>query len=446
MTLKLINLSRFIVIPFLLFIILADSAFAQQDDKERRRKLLQDANVESKRKEIEITVQSVDISNFPVMKIIIEGYNKLGEPLDSLSADNLFVYEKGIAKKVISVEKIPVAEIVPVDFIFVVDITGSMQPYINSVKDYVSTFTTNLVKRGIDYTLSLILFDDEVNRIHQPTKNVIEFMGWLNAVKARGGGDEKENALEALRAAATKINSRFEANKVCVLVTDAPYHQKGEDGHGVTNLTTESAIELLQRNDVRVFSIVPPKLKNYATIAKKTRGNNYDIEYPFSQILDNFSRQITNLFILTYRSDQTIVPDSIDIGILNEDKMSLSKKTIPIVELGRKLIIENLLYSTNSYDLPDMVNELEILTDFLKSKPKLTIVIEGHTDNIGSHELNDNLSLLRAESVRRYLIKKGIGEHRISTKGYGKRKPLASNRSEMGRKLNRRTEIIIVSG
>lgn len=444
MCMKTIKFYKIIVFLFAFIFVISNSS-AQQEETEKRRKLLQEANVESKRKEIEITVQSVDISRFPLIKIIIEGFNKLGEPLDSLRADNLYVYEKGIPKKVLSVEKIPVAEIVPVDFVFVIDITGSMQPYINSVKNYVSTFTTNLVQRGIDYRLSLIMFDDEVAKIHQPTKNVIEFMDWLNAVKARGGGDEKENALEALKAAATKIDYRFEANKVCVLVTDAPYHQKGEDGHGVTNLTTESLINLLQLNDIRIFSIVPPKLNNYSMISKKTRGNSYDLDYPFSQILDNFSKQLTNLFILTYRSDQSIVPDSIDIGIVNQDRISLTKKTIPIIELGRKLIIENLLYSTNSYDLPETVSELDILTDFLINKPKVSIIIEGHTDNIGSHELNDHLSLLRAESVRKYLIRKGIAESRITSKGYGERKPLASNKSEKGRKLNRRTEVIIKS-
>ncbi|MFP4368004.1 MAG: OmpA family protein [Bacteroidota bacterium] len=410
-----------------------------------KRKLLQDAKVEAARKEIEITVNSVDISNFPEIKIIIEAYNKLGEPLDTLTSENLYVFENGVSKKVIKVEKIPVAEVVPADFIFVIDKTGSMQPFINAVKSNLLKFTSTLMKRGIDYRLGLVLFSDDVEKIYQPSNNALDLLDWLSAVKARGGGDEKENSLEALEYV-TKIDFRDEANKVVVLITDAPYHEKTETGgHGVTNQTKSSIIELLQVNDIRVFSIVPKKLQDYAEISAKTRGNAYDIDYPFSTILDNFSKQLTNLFALTYRSDQTAIPDSIEIGLLNEARSELLKKTIPIVELGRKLIIENLLYKTASAELPDTVKELEILQEFMKSKPNVVVMVEGHTDNIGSHAVNDRLSLERAESVKRYLIRKGISEHRIKTKGYGERRPIASNRDEFGRRLNRRTEIIIIA-
>ena len=75
----------------------------------------------------------------------------------------------------------------------------------------------------------------------------------------------------------------------------------------------------------------------------------------------------------------------------------------------------------------------------------MAILVEGHTDNRGADKLNDQLSLLRAESVKDYLVKRGIEANRIKTKGYGKRRPLAPNDTEFGRQLNRRTEIVIVS-
>jgi outer membrane protein OmpA-like peptidoglycan-associated protein len=422
---------------------LADSE--QIDSLQRAREILQDAKVQSSRKEIEITVRSVDISSFPMIKIMIEAYNKLGDPLDSLSADNLFVFENGIEKKVLKVEKIPAAENVPVDFVFLIDITGSMQPQINSIKANISNFTKSLLKRGIDYRIGLVLFSDDIEKVYNPTANVLDFLAWINPVRAKGGGDEKENALEAIESACKQIKWRNEANRVAVIITDAPYHQRGEDGHGVTDQTTESSIELMQKFDVRLFSIVPPKLVNYKLMASKTRGTFYDIDYPFSTILDNFSNQLTNLFNLVYKSDEETIPDSIEIALFSSDRKQLIKKTIPIVELGRKLIIENLLFQTASANLPDVIRELDILADFMNSKPNIEILVEGHTDNVGTNQVNDYLSNSRAESVKNYLIKRGIPSKRISTKGYGKRKPLASNNTEFGRKLNRRTEIIIVS-
>lgn len=416
----------------------------QRTDEEKKSEILQDAKVEAARKDIEITVRNVEITKFPEIRIIIEAYNRLGEPLDTLTADNLFVYENNIPKKVLKVEKIPVTEKASVDFIFVIDITGSMQPIINQVKDNIMNFTSSLFKRGIDYRLGLILFDDDISKVYQPTSNTFDFINWLSAIRAFGGGDEKENALNALDAA-VKYKYRPEANKVVVLVTDAPYHQAGESGQGSTNFTTESMIDKLMKNEVRVFSIAPPRLLNYQVISRKTRGNSFDIDFPFSTILDNFSKQLTNLFILTYRSDQSVIPDSIEIALFNPNQSRLVKKTIPIVELGRKLIIENLLFGTNRFELPESVSELDILADFMRNKPNISIMIEGHTDGIGGDSRNDALSLQRAESVKSYLIKKGIDALRMSTKGYGKKKPIASNKDEFGRQLNRRTEIIIVS-
>lgn len=437
---------KHIIFLFLFIPLLCFSQYGKQNDNsKKKREILDDAKIESDKKEISITVSSIDISKFPEIKLIIEAYNKLGHPLDSLSNKNLFVYENGVPKKVLQVEKIPIAETVQVDFVFLIDKTGSMQPHINQVRDNISNFANSLMKRGIDYRIGLILFSDDVDQINQPTKKVENFLDWIVEVKARGGGDEKENALEALEKAAINVSFREAATKVAVLVTDAPYHQLNESGHGVTNQTTESIIRLLQEKDLRLFSIVPPKLEKYKLISDKTRGNFYDIEYSFSTILDNFSNQLTNLFALTYRSDELAIPDSIEIALFNSGSKQLVKKTIPIVELGRKLIIENLLFQTASAVLPNVVNELNILAEFMEAKPNIAIMIEGHTDNIGSNILNQRLSELRAEAVKNYLVANGIDPIRIKTKGYGEDKPIATNSTEFGRRLNRRTEIIIVA-
>ncbi len=418
---------------------------SEKDSIDKAFEILKDAKVEAARKEIEITVRSVDISKFPEIKLMIEAYNRLGEPLDTLTTDMVSVYDNSKMQKVVSVEKIPAASNVPVDFVFVVDITGSMQPIINSIKNNISTFSQSLLKRGIDYRIGLVLFGDDVEKVFDPTSNVLNFLTWIGGVKAKGGGDVKENALEALEMTANNIKWRPEASRVNVLITDAPYHQVNESGDGVTNQTTESIIELMQRNQIRVFSIIPPKIEQYKYVSLKTRAASYDIEYPFSTILDNFSNQLTNLYNVTYKTEESTIPDSIEITLFNVINQKLIRKTIPIIELGRKLIIENLLFQTASAELPEAVKELDIVADFMNAKQNIEILIEGHTDNIGSNEVNDKLSLNRAESVKQYLAKRGIADKRMQTTGYGKRKPLATNKTEFGRKLNRRTEIIIIN-
>ncbi|NLO18379.1 MAG: OmpA family protein [Ignavibacteria bacterium] len=415
-----------------------------KESTQKARELLQEASVKSDMLDIKLTIRNADITKFPLIKIIVEASNVMGNPIDTLYAGNLTVLENNIERRVQSVEKISINERVPVDFMFLVDITGSMQFMIDGIKKNISRFTSSLVKRGIDYQIGLILFSDIIDRVFPLTNDVMEFLEWISPVKAWGGGDEKENSLEAL-ARASKVAYRDAANRVVVLITDAPYHQLGEQGDGKTSYTTNTIIRVLQDKDIRCFTIVPNNLPNYKIIAEKTRGMFYDIDFPFASILDNFSNQLTNLYALTYRTGEYTIPDSIEIAILSENSRTLVRKTIPIVELGRKLILENLLFDTNSYTVADSVGELDVLAHFMKSRANISILIEGHTDYVGSHALNDRLSLRRAESVKQYLIQKGIPAHRVSTKGYGKRRPIADNGTEFGKRLNRRTEIVIIA-
>ena len=427
---------------------LADSTSntpTSSDSLAQRKNLMQSASVTYEKKDIKLTIQNVDISHYPIIKVIVEAYNIYGQPLDTLYSEGLSVLENGVEHQVISVDKLSINERVPVDFIFVIDQTGSMQSYIDAVRKKVRDLTNFLKTRGIDYTLGLVLFSDEVDKVYQPTPDVNDFLTWIGRVKARGGGDVKENALEALEATVNEIKFRPAANKVAVLVTDAPYHQLGESGKGKSDQTTESITKKLFDEQVRVFSIVPPRLTAYNYISSNTRGNFYDIDYPFSTILDNFSNQLTNLYALKYRTAKPAIPDSIDIAIINEKKEELTKKTIPIVELGRKLIIENMLYKTGSSNLPDTVPELEVLSQFMNNRTNVVVMIEGHTDAIGSEAVNNRLSKSRAESVKEYLVRKGISRKRVKTNGYGESRPIASNNTEFGRKLNRRTEIIIIA-
>jgi outer membrane protein OmpA-like peptidoglycan-associated protein len=364
--------------------------------------------------------------------------------MDTIDPTTLTVVENGVPKPVTNVEKITIRERIPVDFVFMVDITGTMQAHINGVKDNIEGFVDALRNRGIEYRLGLVLFSDFVERSYQPTSDVKEFLSWMAKVYASGGFDEKENALEAIQTA-SRMKWMPAANRVAVLITDAPYHQFGEKGNGRTYMTTETIIPMLKDHNVRLFAIVPPDLTEYRLIAESTRGAIFDIKQPFSRILDQYSTQLTNLYAVTYRSDSKVVRDSINVAILDERKRELVKQIIPIVEIGRKFIIENLLFPTSSATLPAKVEELDVLTDFMKSRPAVQVRIEGHTDNTGSAKTNKALSLARAETVKAYLVQRGIDQRRIQTVGHGPSRPIAENTTEFGRSLNRRTEIVIIA-
>lgn len=75
--------------------------------------------------------------------------------------------------------------------------------------------------------------------------------------------------------------------------------------------------------------------------------------------------------------------------------------------------------------------------------PTMRVRIVGHTDSTGSDAINDPLSLDRAQSVRDYLVGRGVAASRIETLGRGKREPVADNASDSGRARNRRVEIFL---
>ncbi len=84
---------------------------------------------------------------------------------------------------------------------------------------------------------------------------------------------------------------------------------------------------------------------------------------------------------------------------------------------------------------------LDNVADVLAVHTNLFIEISGHTDNTGNAESNAALSQRRAESVRNYLIEKGVSAESLSAKGYGDAQPLANNTTAAGRKINRRVEL-----
>jgi OOP family OmpA-OmpF porin len=77
----------------------------------------------------------------------------------------------------------------------------------------------------------------------------------------------------------------------------------------------------------------------------------------------------------------------------------------------------------------------------LKNNPILNVMIEGHTDGIGTAAYNQRLSERRAQAVKEYFVKAGIESHRMNAVGYGLTKPIASNDTEEGRAKNRRVEV-----
>src|SRR5690554_535741 len=111
---------------------------------------------------------------------------------------------------------------------------------------------------------------------------------------------------------------------------------------------------------------------------------------------------------------------------------------------GEQFVFENIFFDFDKSDLKsESISSLTRLYDFLMENPELSILVIGHTDNVGQEAYNNNLSLKRAASVKAFLISKGISDATVQVQGMGDKAPLHPNDSEKNRALNRRIEIVV---
>lgn len=112
---------------------------------------------------------------------------------------------------------------------------------------------------------------------------------------------------------------------------------------------------------------------------------------------------------------------------------------------AKSFILEDCNFETGKADLKEeSFKVVDELVAYLNRKDDERIELGGHTDNVGNAKSNQVLSEARANTVRNYLISKGIDPNRVTAKGYGMSKPIATNKTAAGRAQNRRTEVTIL--
>lgn len=137
-----------------------------------------------------------------------------------------------------------------------------------------------------------------------------------------------------------------------------------------------------------------------------------------------------------------------DADAANAATMELQKQIdamqAKVTDRGLVLTLGDVQFATGTAELRSgATSNLDQLVTFLGNYPTRTVMIEGHTDNVGSSSSNQLLSERRADSVRSYLVRRGVDAARLTTSGAGESTPVSSNDSAAGRQQNRRVEVII---
>lgn len=131
---------------------------------------------------------------------------------------------------------------------------------------------------------------------------------------------------------------------------------------------------------------------------------------------------------------------------LSEEAYQLDRIEGAVIERRAGALVvrfpDEMLFAVGSSQLSTPAKgRLQEVAKVLRNTPMAQVVVAGYTDSTGSSLANQDLSRKRAEAVRTYLVRQGVGSQRIEMAGYGDASPVASNDTSLGRKSNRRVEI-----
>lgn len=148
-----------------------------------------------------------------------------------------------------------------------------------------------------------------------------------------------------------------------------------------------------------------------------------DAKKAFISVLNAVSA-VASYDIFEFDIDDDFRPESIEIEIPADEEYYAS-----VIDRGDPVVLKNIYFEFDSADLTDGSEEgINAVLNFLNNNPDLNILLEGHTDNVGSEEYNMVLSEKRAESVKKVLIDRGVSAERIKAKGCGSTQPLLPNK------------------
>jgi len=211
------------------------------------------------------------------------------------------------------------------------------------------------------------------------------------------------------------------------------------------NIATDRAIKVKPQVKTNKITVVRKKkwVKITGNFVANTAANymvlgNFFCD-PETKIKSNAKTEFKYAY---YYLDNILVKKIPPILPIPEDKDDLSHAAI---EEGNIIVLKNIFFEFDKSELlPRSFRELNKLVKLMKSHPTLEIEIAGHTDKIGEHGYNIDLSWKRAKAVTDYLTNHDIDISRVSFVGFGDTRPLATNDTEAGRKINRRVEFKVL--
>lgn len=250
--------------------------------------------------------------------------------------------------------------------------------------------------------------------------------------------------------------SSYSTSDFGIMLTKKPYNPKNDfhpqlsnDSSNILNDTLWKRLEwqYTATGNEKYITIGNFKTPSSTNVRTTTGEEAIDIHKPnplFEFLMAYYL--IDNIYLFECDNPPAIIISNVrnntpEDSIQTVDKIIIKENTPVVFEINEKYILDDVLFDFNKSTLNEFATSyLVSVVDFLKMDSKLKIELIGYTDNIGTIGYNTKLSEQRAHSVANFLLNEGIENERIESFGVGSSNPRADNKTDEGRKKNRRVE------
>ncbi len=271
------------------------------------------------------------------------------------------------------------------------------------------------------------------NLLSQFQKNGLEGYGGMTAIS-----DGILEGIEELK------KSRSSKSKAILIFTDGFDNSSTVSADNVINLAKQNNISI---NTIDFGEFLNP---NYLKRFAEETGGFYHKIYKtdeFDLVFRDLYKRLQNFYSIEFKTQEYGLHNFKIKLCLPHDTLSSFVSFDNTPDIGTIALL-NVYFDFDKATIQKNSDEaIDAVYSLMKAYPDMVIEIRGHTDSLnstGDPNYNLKLSQRRADAVKQALVRKGIAPERIQSVGYGEKKPIADNKNEDGRALNRRTEFIVI--
>jgi outer membrane protein OmpA-like peptidoglycan-associated protein len=304
---------------------LYDSIFHKIYAKYQRNSLVSGASqyiIAAKNPELKILVTKPDSMHNQDILMSIKILNDKGNQVQGILQSDLMIKEKKY--EILSIEEKKEDIIVPIDYVIVMDCSGSMSKKIREVRKNVELFAKTLKTAGIDFRIGGILYGEEIISSLQPTRDIQEFLTFFEDADAIGNDEITSTAIMK----ATEMQFRSNAKRNIIVLTDDCCIQ--DNAH----LSEIQVLSALWNHGCRLYSLINKENNNSGIITRLSLGKEYSINQPFIDVLKDVSKEQDIHYLVRLRA----VPREVYVkGTVVNESGSLIQGSVSVQGLQQQL-------------------------------------------------------------------------------------------------------------